>query len=103
MNGHSIPEDHLKAPAREVVLDDFLMLLRDGWWQIVAASRIDDTARVASTADFAEQPLVGGVLGSHKFSHERFIDNLQGPGAFEEYVEQNKQDAISLFAKTMSE
>ncbi len=86
--------------------------------------RIDDTARVATTAEFAEanlstyallsnlyvawsafseNPMVGGGLGSHKFSHERFIGNLEGLDSFEDYLEQNKQDANSLLARTLSE
>lgn len=86
--------------------------------------RIDDTARVATTADFAganlstyallsnlwvawsafaEQPLVGGGLGSHRFSHEKFIGRLTGLEALEDYLDQNKQDANSLFARTLSE
>lgn len=86
--------------------------------------RIDDTARVATTADFAEanlstyallsnlyvawsafseNPAVGGGLGSHKFSHDRFIGKLEGLDAFEDYLEQNKQDANSLLARTLSE
>ena len=86
--------------------------------------RIDDTAQVASTADFAganlstyallsnlwvawsafsEHPLVGGGLGSHPFSHDRFIGKLVGLGELEDYIEQNKQDANSLLARTLSE
>lgn len=86
--------------------------------------RIDDTARVATTADFAEanlstyallsnlyvawsafseNPLLGAGLGSHKFSHDRFIGQLDGLETFEEYLEQNKQDANSLLARTLSE
>lgn len=86
--------------------------------------RIDDTARVAATSDFeganlstyallsnlyvawsafSEHPAVGGGLGSHKFSHERFIGKLEGLEAFEDYLEQNKQDANSLLARTLSE
>lgn len=86
--------------------------------------RIDDTARVAATADlaganlstfallsnlwvawsaFTEQPMVGGGLGSHRFSHEKYIGNLTGLGVLEEYIDQNKQDANSLFARTLSE
>lgn len=86
--------------------------------------RIDDTARVAATSDFeganlstyallsnlyvawrafSEHPAVGGGLGSHKFSHERFIGKLEGLDAFEDYLEQNKQDANSLLVRTLSE
>jgi len=86
--------------------------------------RIDDTARVAATSDFegvnlstyallsnlyvawssfSEHPMVGGGLGSHKFSHERFIGKLDGLESFEDYLEQNKQDANSLLARTLSE
>lgn len=86
--------------------------------------RIDDTAKVASTADFgganlstyallsnlyvawsafSDSPIVGGGLGSHKFSHDRYIGKLEGLEAFEEVLEQNKHDANSLFARILSE
>lgn len=86
--------------------------------------RIDDTARVAATADlaganlstyallsnlwvawsaFLEQPLVGGGLGSHRFSHEKHIGDLTGLGVLEDYIDQNKHDANSLLVRTLSE
>ena len=86
--------------------------------------RIDDTAKVVSTADFAgvnlstyallsnlwvawnaflEHPMVGGGLGSHEFSHKRFIGSLGDLGELGEMIDQNKQDANSLLARTLSE
>jgi len=86
--------------------------------------RIDDTARVAQTADFTganlstyallsnywvayssfqESPVFGGGLGSHPESHDRFIGQLEGLELFDAYLEQNKEDANSLFVRTLSE
>lgn len=86
--------------------------------------RIDDTSRVASTTDFSnvnlstyallsnlwvawkslqENPIFGSGLGSHPINHERYIGQLKGLGSLEEYIDQNKFDANSLFIRIVSE
>lgn len=56
-----------------------------------------------AAASFKQNPIIGGGLGSHILSHEKFIDNVTGSDTFGELINLNAQDANSLFIRVASE
>lgn len=52
---------------------------------------------------FKSNPIIGGGIGSHVLSHQKYIDEIPGSETFGDMINLNSQDANSLFVRVISE
>lgn len=56
-----------------------------------------------TSKSFERNPILGSGLGSHEVSHETYIEEIDGIGDFENYINLNSKDANSLFLRVLSD